>query len=152
MICAPNCVTPTYLKPIHRGYEGVETEGPRFDIENQNPMVDRVETDVLNALKTCIPQVDGIIIGDQMHNDNLGVITDGVRAELCALAFFVSRKRSFSLIPERGLDYIKTLPLNQIVLRHNAHLSHIGKEKQLILNRQNDVQLHSLNRRETRYT
>ena len=96
MICAPNCVTPTYLKPIHLGYEGVETEGPRFDIENQNPMVDRVETDVLNALKTCIPQVDGIIIGDQMHNDNLGVITDGVRAELCALALSYPEKIFFA--------------------------------------------------------
>ncbi len=85
MVQVPNWVTPTYLKPIHRGYEGVEIEGPRFDIENQTPMADSVETDVLNALEACIPQVDGIIIGDQMPHDNLGVITDRVRKELCEL-------------------------------------------------------------------
>ena len=86
MVSAPNWVTPTYLKPIHHGYEDVQTEGPRFDIENQAPMGDRVEKAVLDALQTCIPQVDGIIIGDQMPHENLGVITNRVREELCDLA------------------------------------------------------------------
>ena len=86
MVSAPNWVTPTYLKPIHRGYEDVETEGPRFDIENQVPMDDSVEKAVLDALQTCIPLVDGIIIGDQMPHENLGVITNRVRKELCDLA------------------------------------------------------------------
>lgn len=86
MVSAPNWVTPTYLKPIHRGYEDVQTEGPRFDIENQAPMGDSVEKSVLDALQTCIPQVDGIIVGDQMLHENLGVITHRVREELCDLA------------------------------------------------------------------
>ena len=86
MVSAPNWVTPTYLKPIHRGYEDVEIEGPRFDIENQDPMNDSVETEVLDALQFCIPEVDGIIIGDQTPQENLGVITNRVRKELCDLA------------------------------------------------------------------
>ena len=86
MVQVPNWVTPTYLKPIHRGYEGVETEGPRFDIENQSPMAEKVETTVIDALQTCLPLVDGIIIGDQMPHENLGVITNRVREELCQLA------------------------------------------------------------------
>jgi len=79
-------VTPTYLKPIHRGYEDVATEGPRFDIENQHRMPTNVENKVLSALNECISQVDGIIIGDQMTHDNLGVITDRIRERLCELA------------------------------------------------------------------
>lgn len=86
MVSAPNWSTPTYLKPIHRGYEDVRIEGPRFDIENQAPMDESVETAVLDALQTCIPLVDGIIIGDQMPHENLGVITTRVRKKLCDLA------------------------------------------------------------------
>ena len=86
MITDSDRVTPTYLKPIHRGYEGVETEGPRFDIENQSMMCSKVENRVLSALRQCVSQVDGIIVGDQMPHDNWGVITDRVRAEICRLA------------------------------------------------------------------
>ena len=86
MVQVPDWVTPTYLKPIHRGYEGVETEGPRFDIENQSPMAEDVESAVIDALRTCVPLVDGVIVGDQMPIENLGVITNRVREELCELA------------------------------------------------------------------
>ena len=86
MITAPDRVTPTYLKPIHRGYEGVETEGPRFDIENQSVMRSEVEERVLRALRQSVPEVEGVIVGDQMPHDNWGVITDRVRAEICRLA------------------------------------------------------------------
>lgn len=85
MIQVPEWVTPTYLKPIHRGYEGVEMEGPRFDIENQSALDNAVETAVIDALRNCIPLVDGVIVGDQMPIENLGVITHRVREELCDL-------------------------------------------------------------------
>ena len=96
MVHAPNWVTPTYLKPIHRGYEGVETEGPRFDIENQSPMVESVETTVIEALQACVPRVDGIIVGDQMPIENLGVVTNRVRAELGRLALEYPEKIFFA--------------------------------------------------------
>ena len=86
MITAPDRVTPTYLKPIHRGYEGIETEGPRFDIENQSMMQSEVENRLLRALRECVLQVEGIIVGDQMPHDNWGVVTDRVRTEICQLA------------------------------------------------------------------
>ena len=85
MIQVPEWVTPTYLKPIHRGYEGVETEGPRFDIENQSVMGETVETAVMDALRNCMPLVDGVIVGDQMPIENFGVLTNRVREELCEL-------------------------------------------------------------------
>ena len=96
MVQVPDWVTPTYLKPIHRGYEGVETEGPRFDIENQSPMVEDVETAVIDALRACVPLADGVIVGDQMPIDNLGVITNRVRAELCGLALAFPDKIFFA--------------------------------------------------------
>lgn len=96
MVQVPDWVTPTYLKPMHRGYEGVETEGPRFDIENQFPMAEDVETAVIDALKACLPLVDGIIVGDQMPQENLGVITNRVREELCELAVAFPEKIFFA--------------------------------------------------------
>ena len=96
MIQVPRWVTPTYLKPIHRGYEGVETEGPRFDIENQSPMEEKVEIAVINALQDCIPLVDGIIVGDQMPIENLGVVTNRVREKLCELAVAFPKKIFFA--------------------------------------------------------
>ncbi len=96
MVQVPEWVTPTYLKPIHRGYEGVETEGPRFDIENQSPMEEKVEAAVINALQECIPLVDGIIVGDQMPIENLGVVTNRVREKLCELAVAFPEKFFFA--------------------------------------------------------
>lgn len=96
MVQAPDWVTPTYLKPIHRGYEDVETEGPRFDIENQSPMIKDVESAVIDALQACVPLVDGIIVGDQMPLENLGVITNRVREELCRLALTFPEKIFFA--------------------------------------------------------
>ena len=96
MIKVPEWVTPTYLKPIHRGYEGVETEGPRFDIENQSAMEEQVETAVIEALRNCIPLVDGVIVGDQMPIQNLGVITNRVRTELCQLGLLFPDKIFFA--------------------------------------------------------
>lgn len=96
MITAPDRVTPTYLKPIHRGYEGIETEGPRFDIENQSIMQSEVEDRVLDALHQCVPQVEGVIVGDQTPRDNLGVITDRVRTEICCLAMEFPSKIVFA--------------------------------------------------------
>ena len=86
MITAPDRVTPTYLKPIHRGYEGIKVEGPRFDIENQSMMHSEVEDRVIHTLRQCLPQVEGVIVGDQMPRDNWGVVTDRVRVEICQLA------------------------------------------------------------------
>ena len=96
MVQVPDWVTPTYLKPMHRGYEGVETEGPRFDIENQSPMGEDVETAVIDALQVCLPLVDGIIVGDQMPHENLGVITNRVREALCKLAVAFPEKIFFA--------------------------------------------------------
>ena len=96
MITASDRVTPTYLKPIHRGYEGIEIEGPRFDIENQSIMQSEVEDRVLDALRQCVPQVEGVIVGDQIPRDNLGVITDRVRTEICRLAMEFPSKIVFA--------------------------------------------------------
>ena len=145
MVQVPNWVTPTYLKPIHRGYEGVETEGPRFDIENQAPMATEVEASVIDALQACMPLVDGIIVGDQMPLENLGVVTNHVRAELCELAL-AAPELSFLPTHVRGLVNIKTSSLNRTGLRRNALFTPNGVDRKLTFKRQSSVP--SLSQRE----
>ena len=86
MIGSSDRVTPTYLKPIHRGYENVAVESSRFDIENLVPSSCDLEDQVIENLNACVPLVDGVIVGDQMPHDNSGVVTDRVREEICRLA------------------------------------------------------------------
>ena len=86
MISSADRVTPTYLKPIHYGYEDVAVESSRFDIENLVSPSCHLEDQVIENLNACVPLVDGVIVGDQMPHDNLGVITDRVRKEICRLA------------------------------------------------------------------
>jgi rfaE bifunctional protein kinase chain/domain len=104
MVSSRTRVTPTYLKPMHRGYEGVEVEGPRFDIENHSSMNVELEEQVIHNLRECVPLVEGVIIGDQMPRDNFGVITDKVREEIIRLAgeypgkiFFADSRRRIGL-------------------------------------------------------
>lgn len=104
MIRSPNRVTPTYLKPIHQGYEGIETEAPRFDIENHSPLPAELERKVIDNLRQCVRLVDAVIVGDQMPHANRGVITDKVREEICLLAeknddtiFFVDSRERIGL-------------------------------------------------------
>ena len=49
-------------------------------------MRSEVEDRVIRALRECVLQVEGVIVGDQMPHDNWGVVTDRVRSEICQLA------------------------------------------------------------------
>jgi bifunctional ADP-heptose synthase (sugar kinase/adenylyltransferase) len=59
-------------------------------------MVENVEIAVIEALQACVPLVDGIIVGDQMPIENLGVITNRVREALCELALVFPDKIFFA--------------------------------------------------------
>jgi bifunctional ADP-heptose synthase (sugar kinase/adenylyltransferase) len=84
----PYRFTPTYTKPMLRSGEpgGSERELNRLDIKNRRPLPVDLEAAVITQLERLMPEVDGIIIADQVQERNCGVITDGVRAALARLA------------------------------------------------------------------
>ncbi|MCK6629763.1 MAG: PfkB family carbohydrate kinase [Anaerolineae bacterium] len=84
----PDRFTPTYTKPMLRltAPGGAERELNRLDIKNRRPLPVEWETAVIAQLERLVPQVDGVIIADQVQERNCGVITDGVRAALTQLA------------------------------------------------------------------
>lgn len=88
LIEARDRFTPTYTKPMLRSGDPdqVEQELNRLDIKNRQPVPARYETAVIKACRRWLPQVDGVIIADQVQERNCGVITDRVREALVELA------------------------------------------------------------------
>jgi len=78
--------TPTYTKPIMRESNGREHEIQRLDVKNRSPLPAEVEDLVIGRLRALVPQVDGVIVADQVQEANCGVITNRVRAEIGELA------------------------------------------------------------------
>jgi rfaE bifunctional protein kinase chain/domain len=78
--------TPTYTKPMVRESDGWEHEIQRLDIKNRSPLPAEVEDLVIGRLRALVPQVDGVIVADQVPEANCGVITDRVRVEIGELA------------------------------------------------------------------
>jgi rfaE bifunctional protein kinase chain/domain len=78
--------TPTYTKPMVRESDGREHEIQRLDIKNRSLLPAEVEDLVIDRLRALVPQVDGVIVADQVPEANCGVITDRVRAEIGKLA------------------------------------------------------------------
>ena len=77
--------TPTYTKPMRRE-RGRLVEQERIDIRNRTPLPTEIETQIITNLTECLPQLDGIIICDQVEELNVGVITETVRKRLIELA------------------------------------------------------------------
>ena len=77
--------TPTYTKPMRRE-EGKLIEQERLDIRNRSLLPAEIENQILANLEECLPQLDGIIICDQVEEVNVGVITENVRNQLIELA------------------------------------------------------------------
>jgi rfaE bifunctional protein kinase chain/domain len=78
--------TPTYTKPLLREMEGARHELNRLDIKNRTQLPAEVDDRIIARLRETLPRIHGVVIADQVSEANCGVITDRVRAELCALA------------------------------------------------------------------
>lgn len=76
-------VTPSYIKPILRGYDS-EQEDSRFDFVNLEPLSNELEEQLIENAKSLIDIVDAVIVEDQITQN--GVITDNVRRGLINLA------------------------------------------------------------------
>ncbi len=86
LVISADRFTPTYTKPMLRERDGMERELNRLDIKNRSVTPARIEDAVIAALRGLLPRVHGVIIADQTPEAECGVITERVRAELCALA------------------------------------------------------------------
>jgi len=69
--------TPTYMKPL-LFENGQESEISRIDIKNHQPQTIEDQEKIKQCLSSMIKSIDGLIILDQVQEENCGVVTDQV--------------------------------------------------------------------------
>ena len=78
----PGWRTPTYTKPMLCEKNQQPRELNRLDIKNRSPLATSQETRVLEALTDLWPELDALLVLDQVSEANCGVVTDRVRGRL----------------------------------------------------------------------
>jgi bifunctional ADP-heptose synthase (sugar kinase/adenylyltransferase) len=80
IFAAPGRRTPTYTKPMYGA-----KELNRLDIKNRTPTPATVETAILRQLDDAWPNLDALIVLDQVSEEDCGVVTRRVRDRLAEL-------------------------------------------------------------------
>jgi sugar/nucleoside kinase (ribokinase family) len=71
--------TPTYLKPRDGENPGLGGEHSRYDTKNRTPTPRRLEGHIIASLDALLPQLDAVILADQVEEEDCGTITAAVR-------------------------------------------------------------------------
>ena len=71
--------TPTYLKPRDNSIPGLAGEICRYDTKNRGAMSPELEAEFVKALDALLPELDAVIILDQVEEAVGGVLSPGIR-------------------------------------------------------------------------
>jgi rfaE bifunctional protein kinase chain/domain len=82
----PDFFTPTYTKPMELHADGSEVEMNRLDIKNRRPLPEAAEAEMRDCLREIAVRVQGVIVSDQVQEENCGVVTAGMRSALSRMA------------------------------------------------------------------
>ncbi len=102
----PARLTPTYTKPMRRAAGEPWRELNRLDVRTCGPLSEHAVSRLLEHLQEAIPAADGVIVLDQINEENWGVVNQAVRDALAALAkkhaeklFFVDSRHQLQQFP-----------------------------------------------------
>lgn len=82
----PDRLTPTYTKPMKRDAGGVWRELNRLNLRNRARMSRATLDRLLAKIGQAFAAADGLIVVDQVNEEDWGVVTDEVREHLAALS------------------------------------------------------------------
>lgn len=71
--------TPQYLKPRDITDLSLAGEHPRFDTKNRTPTPAIIERQVMASIDALLPELDAVVVMDQIEMDECGVVTKAVR-------------------------------------------------------------------------
>lgn len=86
LIETPDRFTPTYMKPLRTGHDRPPEEMNRLDIKNRKPITDTLEKEILARLEELTSEVSGVILLDQVTEENCGVLSNQVIRGVKSLA------------------------------------------------------------------
>ncbi len=75
----PARMTPTYLKPRDRGNPSLAGEHSRYDTKNRVSTSAATERRIVDSLDSILPELDALIVADQVEEENCGAVTAEVR-------------------------------------------------------------------------
>jgi len=78
LACDPQRLTPTYLKPRDAGDASLEGEHSRYDTKNRTRTSDALIRKIIGSLDALLPELDAVIVLDQVDEENCGVVTSAV--------------------------------------------------------------------------
>ncbi|HEY0983104.1 MULTISPECIES: bifunctional heptose 7-phosphate kinase/heptose 1-phosphate adenyltransferase [unclassified Schlesneria] len=86
LLRCPELMTPTYLKPHDQNVAGLEGEHSRYDTKNRVPTPQAIVDRIAAELERVLPQVDALLIMDQVEIADCGVVTTRLRDRVAELA------------------------------------------------------------------
>ena len=86
LLRCPELLTPTYLKPCDFNVAGLAGEHSRYDTKNRQPTPESIVARIAAELERVLPDVDALIVMDQVELPDSGVVTTAVRNRLADLA------------------------------------------------------------------
>jgi rfaE bifunctional protein kinase chain/domain len=78
LFCDPDRMTPTYLKPRDRTDPSLAGEHNRYDTKNRKPTTAEVQERLVASVDALLPQLDALIVADQVEEKECGVVTTRV--------------------------------------------------------------------------
>jgi len=76
---APDRMTPTYLKPRNLRDASLAGEHDRYDTKSRSVLTEAAEVRIIQSIDALLPEIDALVIMDQIEDRNCGCITDTVR-------------------------------------------------------------------------
>lgn len=84
--CAPDRMTPTYLKPRDSSDPSLAGEHQRYDTKNRQVTPQPLRRLLLQSLETLLPELHAVVVLDQVEEEDCGVVTAEVRDALFRFA------------------------------------------------------------------
>ncbi|HUW41682.1 MAG TPA: PfkB family carbohydrate kinase [Rectinemataceae bacterium] len=81
----PARLTPTYLKPRYIDRPGLAGEHSRYDTKNRDATPARMEEAIIASIEALLPELDALIVMDQVEEEGRGVLTAGVVSALAGM-------------------------------------------------------------------
>ena len=86
VLASPDRLTPTYTKPLRQNNHGNWEELNRLDVRSREPLSEPLSEALQQHIEQAFHDSNGMIILDQINEENWGVINDPIRSFLSNLA------------------------------------------------------------------
>jgi len=79
ILCLPDRLTPTYTKPMRQGDDGAWHELNRLDVRTRGPLSEAATAEICRRTEEVFRTSDGLIVLDQLVDEDCGVVNAVVR-------------------------------------------------------------------------